>query len=72
VAFLRTEAAGGVVREDLGHWVMVVPAALFVAIAGGGKAGRGWGIPMATDIGFVIGVLASWAPEFPQGSSCSC
>lgn len=49
VAFLRTEAAGGVVREDLGHWVMVVPAALFVAIAGGGEAGRGWCIPMATD-----------------------
>jgi len=145
VAFLRTEAAGGVVlvvatcaalvwanspwgsayedlwrrdltvgfgqyaiSEDLGHWVndglmaifffvigleikrelvvgelrdpraaslpvlaalggMVVPAALFVAIAGGGEAGRGWGIPMATDIAFVIGVLALLGPRVPAG-----
>jgi len=37
---------------------MVVPALLYVAIAGGGPASRGWGIPMATDIAFALGVLA--------------
>jgi NhaA family Na+:H+ antiporter len=44
---------------------MAVPAACFVAIADGGPDGRGWGIPMATDIAFALGVAASC------GSSCS-
>ncbi|MBW3615770.1 MAG: Na+/H+ antiporter NhaA [Actinobacteria bacterium] len=46
---------------------MVVPALLFVLIAGGGEAGRGWGIPMATDIAFVVGVLALLGPRVPAG-----
>lgn len=37
---------------------MVVPAVLFLALAGGGEAGRGWAIPMATDIAFVGGQVA--------------
>ncbi|MEX0755371.1 MAG: Na+/H+ antiporter NhaA [Actinomycetota bacterium] len=36
---------------------MVVPALLYVLIAGTGAAGAGWGIPMATDIAFALGVL---------------
>ena len=36
---------------------MLIPALLYVAIAGTGDAGRGWGIPMATDIAFALGVL---------------
>jgi Na+:H+ antiporter, NhaA family len=36
---------------------MVVPALIYVAINAGGDALRGWGIPMATDIAFALGIL---------------
>lgn len=37
---------------------MVVPALLFTVINAGGPGSPGWGIPMATDIAFAVGVLA--------------
>ncbi len=36
---------------------MVVPALLFVALNFGGSGQHGWGVPMATDIAFSLGVL---------------
>src|SRR3954454_1984937 len=36
----------------------IMPAVIFVALAGGGAARSGWAIPMATDIAFAVGVLA--------------
>ena len=36
----------------------VLPAAVFLLVAPGGPAARGWGVPMATDIAFAVGVLA--------------
>lgn len=45
---------------------MVVPATIFFAINSEGDASRGWGIPMATDIAFAVGVLALLANKVPK------
>ncbi|MDQ3759135.1 MAG: Na+/H+ antiporter NhaA [Actinomycetota bacterium] len=37
---------------------VLVPVAIFFALAGGGDTADGWGIPMATDAAFALGVLA--------------
>lgn len=46
---------------------MVVPAVLFIGVAAGGEGARGWGIPMATDIAFALGVLAIFGTRAPLG-----
>ena len=45
---------------------MVVPAALYLAVTAGSGGGSGWGIPMATDIAFTVGVLALLGPRVPS------
>jgi NhaA family Na+:H+ antiporter len=37
---------------------MIVPAAIFIAFNAGTPAVDGWGIPMATDIAFAIGLVS--------------
>ena len=46
---------------------MVVPAGVYLLLQAGTPGERGWGVPMATDIAFVVGVLTLFGRRVPVG-----
>jgi Na+:H+ antiporter, NhaA family len=47
---------------------MALPAAIYLAVVGlrGGEGMAGWGIPMATDVAFAVGLLAALGGRVPS------
>ncbi len=46
---------------------MLVPAGIYMLLQRDGVAPSGWGIPMATDIAFVVGCMAILGDRIPKG-----
>lgn len=46
---------------------MLVPAGIYASLNAGGQSLAGWGIPMATDIAFALGILALFGARAPIG-----
>ncbi|NED95813.1 Na+/H+ antiporter NhaA [Phytoactinopolyspora alkaliphila] len=73
---IKYEMAAGELRDPKAAAVpifaafggMVVPAAIYFAFTMGTEGEAGWGIPMATDIAFALGVLAVLDKRIPSAA----
>ncbi len=73
---IKRELVGGELRNPrnaalpiaLALGGMVIPAAIFTAIAWGTPGGEGWAIPMATDIAFALAALSLAGTRVPAGA----
>lgn len=71
---LKRELVSGELKNPRRAWLalagavggMILPAFLYLAINPSLPEARGWGVPMATDIAFALGVLAL-VPRVPLG-----
>ena len=71
---IKRELVGGELRDPRAAALpavaalggMIVPALIYLAINGGGAGADGWGIPMATDIAFAIGVVSLLGNRVPS------
>ena len=60
-------AQGAAADRGGGLGGMVVPAAVYLLGLWGRPGTHGWGVPMATDIAFVVGFLTLLGPASPTG-----
>jgi len=47
---------------------VLLPALIYLVVAPSGPAGQGWGVPMATDIAFAVGILALFSARAGTGA----
>ncbi|MFN6127456.1 MAG: Na+/H+ antiporter NhaA [Planctomycetota bacterium] len=72
---VKREIMGGELRDPRKALLPIVgalggvltPAAIYLLFQAGELAQRGWAIPMATDIAFVVGILALFGSRVPFG-----